>query len=106
MVEPEDALLALAPEARLQFFLVSTPWGANYAVFAVRSRERRRDEILRRMRRPSRGHVPGVWCPQCASSQVLRRVWRAPRVWRIVSSTPVARHVHAETPRGEDPHLQ
>jgi hypothetical protein len=63
-------------------------------------------KFLRRMRHPPRSPVPGMWCPQCARSEVLRRVRRSPRVWRIVSSTPVAQHVHAETPRREDPHLQ
>jgi len=49
----------------------------------------------------SRGPVPGMWCTQYARSEVLRRVRGSPRVWRFVSSTPVAQHVHDEAPRRE-----
>src|SRR6516225_7561313 len=43
-------------------FLVPATSGANHAVSAVRSRERRRDEILRRMRHPL-----AVPCRQCGA---------------------------------------
>src|SRR5215831_12970313 len=79
-------------------FLISTAPRLTYAVSAVRPRERRRDEILRRMRHPARGAVSAVRCPQCARSEILWGVWHSPRAWRIVSA-PFARCVHAQAPR-------
>ena len=52
-----NALLALTRAARLASFLYPSRPGATHAVPAVRSRERRRYEILRRMRHPSRSFV-------------------------------------------------
>src|SRR5262245_19332583 len=73
-----SGLLLQLRVATLRFLSPCLP-EATHALSAVRSRERRRDEILRRMRHPARGTLPAVRCPQFARSEVLRRVWCSPR---------------------------
>ena len=72
------------------------------------SRQQPGPALLRRVRRPAGGAVRVVWVLQRVRHQVLRWVWRTAR--RGASNgdrkVRVARRLHPQAPRREDPHLE